>query len=332
MLRAQRLDAAGKLILSLGQHHRRLIAAALVFEGDGVVRRVGDDHIGRRHGGEHLLLHEPAAHSLHRGLGLRVALGLLVLILHLLPRHHQVLVRLEFFVGVADRRHDPECEDDLGKKRQRGASQKLTEITRLDRADKNRVAHQRARADPEHEAERHELEHIDARLDQGVFGKHPPKAFDEIQVFELQPDRFGGHAKAALKTAHQQRGDHHTDHHRQKHATINADAFRQLHRQRIGAQRRGVEFAPDQRGHRRDLTRGGGQKKSNHTQHGCQRGDHLQLGRLRELSFLEGLAEALLGWHFCFGIFVGLGHRNPRQCKGDATRKTSLASCCIKTG
>ena len=102
--RTDGFDALGEAVVALGENDRGGVHAALVFEGDGVVGRVGDDHIGLRHIGEHLALEEASGHGALGHFHIRVALGLALFVLDLLLGHHQVLLGLFELVEVVEKR------------------------------------------------------------------------------------------------------------------------------------------------------------------------------------------------------------------------------------
>ncbi len=80
-------------ISTLGQQHRRPALLGIVFEGDGEVCRVGDDHVCFGNGGHHAPLRHFTLQLTNTLLDLRAALAVLVLVAHLLLGHQQFLVR-----------------------------------------------------------------------------------------------------------------------------------------------------------------------------------------------------------------------------------------------
>jgi hypothetical protein len=83
------LDALREVIAALGQNTRRRHRFALVFERDGVVRRVGDDDSGLGHIVEHATARELALQAAHASLDLGAALVLARFVADFLSRHLQ---------------------------------------------------------------------------------------------------------------------------------------------------------------------------------------------------------------------------------------------------
>ena len=103
MLAGDLPDLQGQRFDAFGDADRRL-HAALIFQRDGVVGRVGDDDRGLRHRRHHAPAHARLAHLLHLALDGRVAFGLLEFLLQFPQRHFLPLVPLavlEQIIGSA---------------------------------------------------------------------------------------------------------------------------------------------------------------------------------------------------------------------------------------
>src|SRR5579883_2829446 len=95
-------DAVGDEIGALGHHHRRALAAHLVFERHGEVGGVGDDDRGGRHRRHHAPARALDADRAQAALDERVALRLLRFLLHLLLRHAHAAEELKPLIAVIE--------------------------------------------------------------------------------------------------------------------------------------------------------------------------------------------------------------------------------------
>jgi hypothetical protein len=101
-------DLQGRRVDALGDVDRRL-HAALVLQGDRIVRRVDDHHRRLRHRRHHAAALAGLAHLFHLALDDRVAFGLLELLLQFAQRHFLPLVPdpvLEQIIGHRHHRHE----------------------------------------------------------------------------------------------------------------------------------------------------------------------------------------------------------------------------------
>src|SRR3546814_875045 len=111
-------DLQGDVVDALGDHPRRLHGRLVVLQGDGIVGRVGDHHVGLGHRRHHALARALDADLAQAALDQRVAFRLLVLVFHLLLGHAQLFVVHEALiddVSEGDQGHHREhADDDLG--------------------------------------------------------------------------------------------------------------------------------------------------------------------------------------------------------------------------
>ena len=103
-------DLEGDVVDALGDADRRR-HAALIGQRHRIVGRVGDDHRGLGHRGHHALAHARVAQLLDLALDVRIAFGLLELLLHFLQRHLLPLIPLPILEQIVADRDDREQRD-----------------------------------------------------------------------------------------------------------------------------------------------------------------------------------------------------------------------------
>ncbi len=200
-----------QMVDALGEHHRRTTARLVVAERHGVVRRVGDDHVGIRHRDEHAALAHALLDATDLALDLGVAVGFLLLFTHLLPRHLElahVVPLLERHIDTRNERqrhgktqeherHELQCLDDTGARLEQAerdiAIEQQIEQVRGDAEEQQRLAE---RLDEFHER----LHAEDAR-----------EALERIELVELRCHGRGTERPATHDDRSDQRGNEHQD-------------------------------------------------------------------------------------------------------------------------
>ena len=207
--------AEGDRIDALGDQHRRLHLLVFVLEGNRVMGRVRDHHVGIGHGGHHAPARPFRADLAQARLDHRIALGLLVLLLEFLLRHaklfHVLLLLIEK-VEDRDHRHD---RKDADKHADRQALQHPHELRDAQRGD---VEHDLALRPQEQHHDRTDdgdLGHALGEFHQRAAREQALQALDQRQFLQLGRDRFGREHQAVLNDAGCEGRQQHHDHRRQ---------------------------------------------------------------------------------------------------------------------
>ena len=234
---------------------------------------------------------------------LRVALHLLVLLLHVVLGHHH------FFVELLSR--DEEI-DDADHDEHRGGLQHVVPeqprsivhrvFERL-RDDEHHVVQRIGHHVPSHDAHHEELHDVLDELDDLLDLEHVLQPVDRVELVELRDDRFEGQEEARLNDVREHAHDEHDAADRQR--DLEQERDRVLHQLacggEVGAAKRGVDrgdgevfdLAADEAHQRRQGHEPAGEA------HGAD-----EVLRLRDLAFLARLPE-LLRCRF-FGFFAGV--------------------------